>query len=255
MLRSARRILHYHIRAIDDEIGKVRDLYFDDRDWKVRYVVADTGRWLPGRQVLISPESIGQPEWNVRLVPGLPVQLTKEQIELIPPVASDKPVSRQHEAQLASHFGWAAYWVPRFIATPPPSETAQTADAEVQEDEGDSHLRSLKEVTGYHILASDGQIGHAEDVIVDTNEWAIRYVVVDTRNWLPGKRVLVAQAWVERVDWAANLLHVDLTRDLIKNAPQFDASDPINREYEGTLYDYYGRPKYWQRPTETPVPR
>jgi hypothetical protein len=121
-------------------------------------------------------------------------------------------------------------------------------------EEGDPHLRSLDEVLGYHILASDGQIGHADDMIVDSDEWVIRYVVVDTRNWLPGKHVLIVPTSVQRVDWAERLLHLELTREQVSNAPEFDPSQPVNREYEARLYDYYGRPAYWDH-TEAAIGR
>lgn len=114
-----------------------------------------------------------------------------------------------------------------------------------QEELGDPHLQSSRDVIGYYIQARDGQIGHVEDFIVDTEAWAIRYMVVDTVNWWPGKKVLVAVTWIEAVDWAESLVHVDLSRDQVKGSPEFDATAPVNRAYESRLYDYYGRPTYW----------
>jgi PRC-barrel domain len=100
-------------------------------------------------------------------------------------------------------------------------------------------------VLAYYIQAHDGQIGHVEDFIVDTEAWAIRYIAVDTGNWWPGKKVLVAATWIEYVDWAESLVHVDLSRDQVKGSPEFDTTAPVNRAYESRLYDYYGRPVYW----------
>ena len=110
----------------------------------------------------------------------------------------------------------------------------------------ENHLRSIKEVTGYHIQASDGEIGHVEDFVVDDKIWALRYIVVDTRNWLPSRKVLVSPQWAATVDWAEQKLWVDLSTDNIKNSPEYDPAAPINRGYERTLYDYYGRPVYWE---------
>jgi hypothetical protein len=123
---------------------------------------------------------------------------------------------------------------------------AAQADA-AEEQDRDPHLRSTKEVIGYHIQAVDGEIGHVEDLIVDDEEWFLRYLVVDTRNWLPGKAVLVAPGWAKRVDWVKRKVHVDLPQEAIRDSPEFDPSRPVNREYEVRLYDYYGRPHYWSR--------
>jgi hypothetical protein len=113
------------------------------------------------------------------------------------------------------------------------------------EELGDPHLQSSRDVPGYYIQARDGQIGHIEDCIVDTASWAIRYMVVDTVHWWPGKKVLVAVTWIEAVDWAESLVPVDLSRDQVQGSPGFHATTPMNRDYESRLYDYYGQPTYW----------
>ncbi|MBK9166200.1 MAG: PRC-barrel domain-containing protein [Bryobacterales bacterium] len=124
-------------------------------------------------------------------------------------------------------------------------KSEQTLRTEGVETHGDPHLRSVREVSGYRIRAADGEIGRVADFIVDTDGWAIRYLVVDTRNWLPGRKVLVAPRWVQSIDWGDRLVHVRLHREDIKNSPEFDPNEPVNREYEARLYDYYGRPRYW----------
>lgn len=108
-----------------------------------------------------------------------------------------------------------------------------------------AYLRSCKEVLGYHIQASDGEIGHVEDFICDDETWVMRYAVVDTRNWLPGKKVLLATWWINQVNWDSKKVAVDLSKDTIKNSPEYDPSAPVNRQYEEIFFDYYGRPKYW----------
>lgn len=246
MLRSINELRDYVLAAEDGEIGRCRDFLFDDRTWTVRYMVADTGKWLPQRKVLISPASLGDPDWKTQL---FRVMLTKSQIEGSPELETDAPVSRAYEREWYAHYNWSPYWygggiwgpgaIPQALADPP-RETLEGDDTET-----DSHLRSAKEVTRYHIQAKDGEIGHVEDFIVDDETWTIRYVVVDTRNWLPGKKVLVAPGWASRIDWKDAKLHLDLEREIIKNGPEYDPSTPVNREYETRLYDYYGRPKYW----------
>jgi hypothetical protein len=240
MLRSTNEMIGYRIDGTDDILGEVHDFYFDDRAWRFRYLVVDTGMWLPGRLVLIAPQAIGRPDWMARL---LHVELTKQQVEDAPTAQRDLPVSRQHELDLARYYGWTPYWnVP--LGTGSPLLSAEQES--VEEAEGDPHLRSVREVLGYHILASDGEIGHVEDLIVETGTWVLRYVVVDTRNWLPGRKVLIVPDWTHEVDWKRKLFKVALTRDTIKNCPEYDSNAPVNREYEVRLYDYYGRPKYWE---------
>ena len=112
-------------------------------------------------------------------------------------------------------------------------------------------LRSVDEVIGYNIQATDGDIGHVEEFIVDDDTWIIRWFVVDTRNWLPGRKVLVAPDWVTRTSWGDRDVHVDVTRARIKDCPEYDPGLPINRRYEQQLYDYYGRPVYWEDESRT----
>jgi sporulation protein YlmC with PRC-barrel domain len=262
MLRSALEIRGYRIRTTDGEIGKAHDLYFDDAEWRVRYLVVDTGRWLPGRRVLVSPVSLGRPDWSSQVVP---VTLNCEQIEKSPPVAADEPVSRQLEHALVTHFGWPMYWAPPSptnpgaAGTPPISPAPQVEREQAQTGGGahgaDPHLRSLREVTGYSILAQDGEVGHVEDFVIDDEAWAVRYIVVDTRNWLPGRRVILAPHWFEAFDWQSSKAIVELSRQTVKESPHYDPDQPVNRDYEGHLYDYYGRPAYWSEAEAPTVSR
>ena len=117
---------------------------------------------------------------------------------------------------------------------------------EDKQKDNDPHLRSIKEVTGYHIQAMDDDMGHVEDFIVNDKSWTIHYVVVDTRNWLPGgRKVLISPAWIESIDWPQSRMKVDLSTEQIKESPEYDPHAPVNKEYEARLYDFYGRPKYW----------
>ncbi len=244
MLRLLDDLRGTTLRGTDRDLGKVRDVLFDDRTCQVRYLVADTGGWLTGRKVLVSPEAAGTPDAEAGV---LPVALSGEQIEAAPGLQEDLPVSKQHERDLASYYGWAPYWTGPITTTgavPVPIERTP----EVAEDEpaGDAHLRSGREVTGYHIQSEDAeQVGHVEDFIVETDLWTIRYLVVDTRDWLPGRKVLIAPTWAERVDWHGKEVYLDLTGKQIRGSPEFDPSAPVNREYEVRLYDYHGRPAYW----------
>lgn len=247
MLRSLKSLRDYTIRALDGDIGSIHAFLFDDLTWTVRYLVVKTGGWLTGRRVLLSPIVVDAPDWERHI---LPVRLTQEQIREAPPVNADKPVSRQMEEELHTHYGWSPYWrnpMPPIGAGAMAAAQAIAATAEEKKGQRqqDVHLRSSHEVIGYHIQARDGEIGHVDDFIAEDDTWIIRYLVVDTRTLLPGKKVLVAPTWVEKVDWVGRSVQVDLSRETIKDSPEFDPSAPVNRRYEVRLYDYYGRPKYW----------
>ncbi len=250
MLRSTRELKDYVIEAKDGDIGRCHDFLFDDEDWVVRYMVADTGKWIPNRRVLLSPISLGNPRWESK---RLPVHLEKDQVEHAPALSESEPVSRQHEAELLNYYGYPYYWVGNALwgpeATPAlMKEWVEAAQATPpQEAQGDPHLRSVDEVTGYHIVATDGEIGHVEEFILDDENWALRYMVVDTRNWLPGRKVLVSPHWVTQLDWSEEKVEVALTREAVEGSPVYDPRQPVNREYETRLYDFYGRPVYWQR--------
>lgn len=247
MLRSLKMLHGYTILAQDGDIGKVYDFYFEDDSWVVRYLVVDTGHWLPGRKVLVTPGALQKPDWTSH---SLPVSLTKEQVQKSPNIDTDRTVSRQQEIELHQHFGWYAYWMqagtnPWPIFMPPP-EVARQPSAEAQK--GDPHLRSAREVTGYHLQAKDGSIGHVADLIADDTSWDVRYLVVDTRNWLPGRQVLIAPQWlVQNINWREREVEVTVTRESVQNSPQYHPGAPANREAEEKLYDYYGRPAYWAR--------
>ena len=203
MLRSVKDVRGVTVGASDGDIGRVDDLYFDDERWGIRYVVVDTGGWLSARRVLISPIAFGPPDWRSQ---RLPVALTKEQLRNSPDIDTQRPVSRQHEAEYARYFGYPYYWVgaglwgmgaePRPLvraSAQQPDVDARLAQVVLSSPPGDSHLRSCAAVTGYHIEATDGAIGHVADFIVDDHSWEIHYVVVDTSNWWLGHRVMFAR--------------------------------------------------------------
>lgn len=257
MLFSINDTLGYRIQAVDGEIGGVHDLFFEDVTSTVRYVVVDTGGWLSGRRVLLAPDALGD------LDPAkaqIATPLTREQVESSPPVDTEKPVSRQREEELHRHYAWSPYWhqagiygpapywggFPVTASLPPAEESPVAREAgEAERHRRDPHLRSAREVIGYHVAARNGDIGHVEDLLVDEHDWAIRYIVVDTRNWLPGKKVVVAPDWLERVEWADRQIVLDLTTDQIQSSPAYDPSQTLDRSYQERLYRHYGRPPYW----------
>lgn len=245
MLRSARSLYDYHIRATDGNVGRVKDFLFDGQEWVVRYAVVDTSEWLPGGVVQLVPEILGLPSAEGRI---LPVELTRDQVRNSPTIDADKPVSRQHEVDLFEYYGWSPYWgagrggfARHTVRAMESGEPDRAATAQP----GDPNLRSMREVAGYSISAIDGKIGHVEDFILDDEDWVVRYLVLDTRSWLTGKRVLVSPEWVREILWRERAVSLELSRDEIRDSPPYDPNQPVNRQDEVHLYDYYGRPKYW----------
>ncbi len=251
MLINASEFEGLVIRATDGELGTVQELYFDDETWAIRYLTVETGGWLGGRRVLISPYSILHTDWAAR---RLDVALTLKQVEASPSVDTHLPVSRQYEAGYLGYYGYPNYWAgpylwgpafyPAGVSVPPNAFSSEMADRAMNAST-DTHLRITEEVTGYHMEAIDGEIGHLAAFLIDDEAWAVRYIEVATRNWWPGKKVLVSPAWIERVSWQESKVAVALSRDAIQNAPEYEEGTPITREYENRLYFHYGRPPYW----------
>lgn len=249
MLRSLKSHEGNTVQATDGSIGKVGDFLFDDAAWVIRYIVTDVGDWLKRRHVLVSPVVVRN-----TIEKTLPVEMTRKQVEESPDITAHKPVSREREEILQQYWGWPAYWgaLPGVAVPPvPPDYTIQKAASEQnQEQTGNQEakpysLRSAREVKGYRMHATDHNIGHCSDLIVDTANWSIRYIVVDTGSILSGHKVLLAPYWIREIDWAGAAFVVDMESTKIKDAPKYDPNKPVNRELEEVLFDYYGRPKYW----------
>jgi hypothetical protein len=262
MLRRFTDIRSYTIGATDGDIGSVDDLYFDDLGWTVRYLVVDTGTWLSGRKVLLSPAALrGVDPMGTRIR----TDLTRRQVEGSPSIDTQKPVSRQHETEFLSYYGYAPYWdgpyrwgasaYPMGGVMPPATEApvqARVAEelAARERQSHDEHLRSARAVSGYGIRATDGDLGHVEDFLIDEQDWAIRYLIADPRSWWPGPHVLVGTDWIRGVSWDDSVVEVDVTRDAIRNAPRWDPAAPFGRDEETRLYTHHGRPAYWDRRSE-----
>lgn len=246
MLWSLNHLRRYRIRATDGSLGAVEDLFFDDVAWTVRYLVVDTA-WLFGRRVLLPPEVLGHPDAVAR---EFPVALTKEQVKGSPDIDADQPVSRQQEIDLYGYYGWAPYWgiwalPPESMASPAAAPPAGAEPAASERPSGDPHLRSGRELSGYHLRATDEAVGHVADLLVDEAGWVIRYLVVGTGNWLPGRKVLLAPSWVRAISWAERDVVVALSRAEIESSPEYDPAADVERDYEDRLHRHYGRTGYW----------
>jgi hypothetical protein len=252
MLTKTSDIIGRRVRTTDDEIGSVTDILFDGRDWTVRYVLVDTGKWLPGEVVIL-------PAWSAgRTLPQdgtLPVSLTSGQVRESPGVEKVKTASEQYEMALAKYLHWSPYWKGQGLASEfAPEEATEETRRSIQEGEigpvpEEPHLRSVEEVSGYTISATDGEIGHLETLLLNPASWAVRLLMVDTRNWLPGgRKVLVSPHWARSIDWAGRSVVIDHTREEVRSSPEYDPDTVVDDSYEEALHRHYGRTAPWEVP-------
>ena len=270
MLQVASALNGYAIEAEDGRLGTVSDLLFDDRTWTVRWLVVKAGSWLTGREVLIHPQAIGPADHGRR---ELSVSLTKAQIKDSPDVSQDRPVSQQMQNTLYDYYGWDPAWGAGMYGAgmyggglygaglfggnvgtiaSPLSAAAHPGGGALRgeerpghgSDEGDPHLRSITEVTGYHVHAADGTIGHVEDFLIATATWGIHYLVVNTSNWWIGQHVLISPQVVREVDWPDHSIRLNLARNQVKASPLWNPSDEITGEFEKEAQGHYHWPGY-----------
>jgi hypothetical protein len=250
------------LAASDGEIGKVREFYFDDQHWTVHYLVIQTGSWLAEREVLIAPCVVREVDPQSG---AIAVALTREQVRTAPPIATDKPVSRQDAERLHAHYNWNLHWgdpgsapeimlVPPALAPPPafapPPEVSENLPPEVPpgpaEAKGDPHLRSSAVLlSGYTMHAQDGDIGRVKDFIVDDTDWRVRYLVIHTGGLFLSKDVLLAPDWIECISHETAEVFANLSLSAINGAPEYNSAIPIDRVFEQHLHDHYNRKGYW----------
>jgi hypothetical protein len=260
MLRHRSQFKDYAIHASDGAIGTVTDLLFNDTTWLVRWLVVDTGNWLTGRKVLLPPSALAHIDHIGR---QFSVRLTKQQVKDCPDVETDRPVSRQSEASIYDYYGWSPYWgagsylgiigygggmVGASVLSRPSPELMQREREleDAQREKDDPALRSIEEVTGYHVNASDGEIGHVADFLVEDDDWSIHYLVVDTKNWWPGKKVLISPLSVRAIEWDNQQVNLGADRQKIKDSPAYDPSMTIDPIYEKNYRKHYGDPQLWE---------
>jgi uncharacterized protein YrrD len=225
MLQNTKELYGHTLTASDGEIGHVKDFYFDDKTWVIRYLVADTGSWLSGRQVLISPHAFGRVDQEKKT---FAVNLTRKQIEGSPSIEQHKPVSRQYEVDYYQYYGWPAYWnggamwgLGGYPLVMPPSKDEIEAQQQ-HHHRNDRHLRSAKAVAGYGLHASDGEIGSVSGLMVDEKSWAVRQIAVEAGHWYSGKEILIPANAVERISYEDSRVFVKLTKAAIQQTAEYD---------------------------------
>lgn len=255
MTYSTKELDGMDVAALDGDIGHLREIFFDDVHWTIRHLIADTGGWLSGRRVLLSPHAVIRLD---RARHRVELDLRREQVEKAPGIDDARPVSRQQESATYDYYGYPYWWggaalwgaaaypgpVGGAVLANPAANAAAVelrACEEAARERADPHLRSSAEVIGYHIEAQDGSIGHIEDLLFDERSWTIRHAVVDTRNWLPGRLVLIETARITGIDWDARQARVDATRDAIEAGPPYDRNAMIDPASQAQVLSHFER--------------
>ncbi len=268
MLFNLSTIRGHAVTASDGAIGTVSDLLFDDASWTIRWLVVDTGNWLTGRKVLLPPAALGHPDPEAK---SFPVRLTRAAVEASPELETQLPVSRQFETSIYDHYGWSPYWgagyymggygmlAGSYPMWSDPEEQRRAEDFARQAERADApQLRSAEAVTGYHLQATDGSIGHLADLLVDDTDWSVHYLVVDTSNWWNGKLVLISPRAAKDIRWTEQLIYLDVDRATVKASPPYDPAKPVDRSDEQRMAEHYATPPQKNRPTAAlaakPVP-
>ncbi len=251
MLYRADAILNQKVEATDGVVGVVKDLYFDDASWTLRYLVVDTGGWLTGRDILIGSESLVQYDEERGVVV---TRLSQMQIENSPDAESGQPISRLSEIQLSQYYGWSPYWsapaglfpwsktysFPREPSAPNGGPLTSQFESEFEkQSQTEPNLRSFSHLKDYGLHANDGDVGQVEDLLIEPETWRITHLIADTRLWWPGGLVVIDRALIDRICWPERQIAVSMTRAEVKNSPAYDKSHPLNEKLQTTLSSYY----------------
>jgi hypothetical protein len=248
MLKFSSALRGYAIEASDGEVGTIADFLVDDRTWRTRWLVVDTGTWLTGRMVLLHPASIVHADHERR---ALSVALTRAQVEGSPELSEHEPVSMQMERHLYDYYGWepmamessfGANPIASKFSAPPFFAVAPAAENAVLARDFDPHLRSLLAIDHTHMLGPDGALGKVDNLLIDDSDWSVPYLVLDTGHWWSGKSVLVSRHAVNEISWADREIRVDITRPQIKASPPWSALGDVDKDYEKDLHDHYDWP-------------
>lgn len=240
-LIRAKEMTDFKVMSLDGPVGHARDFYFDDQNWGLRYLVVDTEKLFTTKDVLLSPQSFESLDMEKK---ELRLRLSADAVSRAPRVETAMPVSRQNEMELNKYYGWTPYWAPFWgITSIGISAEMMAAHAfskrRPERKKSDPHLRSMNEVRGYRFVTPQGEMGHLDDFVLDDTDWLVHYLVVDTRNWWPGKKTLIWPFWCDNIDWADSKIYLKLSKETIEKSPPYDPKSKINPDYEKSLHKHY----------------
>ena len=217
------------MKATDGEIGEVKEFYFDDETWSVRYLIIETGNWFSNKKVFIVPQALLIPDWENK---NFPINLTKAQIKSSPDIDTDLPISLRQEIEMYSHYAWERYSSSGFYAGDSASvmNPRPVIDEEIITENSsadspadyDPHLCSTERISGYHIHAINGDIGHLKDFIIDSETWKMTDLIIDTHNWIGGHKVLVPVRHVQEIQWENFKIIIDISKEYLKDCQVFN---------------------------------
>lgn len=250
MLNKVKDLMNYKLHCLDGEIGKVKDFYFEDKTWTIQYLIVNTGNWLIGRQVLISPDAITSMNKEEEC---FYINLTKSQIEKSPILDSDKPVSKQFLNEYREYFqypmypigiGYGGAWNTLMFIPNENDKEKSLKDIE-EENDWNPHLRSINTLCGYEVKALDDEIGHVDDFLIDVETWWINYLEINTKNWLPGRTFIISPKWIDYIKCDETRVYVNLNSDEIKESPEYTSESLLDGDFEKLLHEHYNREGNW----------
>jgi hypothetical protein len=247
MLWNVSVIKGYAVAGSNGPLGTASDFLFDDASWKMRWLIVDTGDRCSDRQALVPASVLDRPDPALRC---FSVNLTVQEAKNCQSPDQDLPVSRQGGRDLHAYYGWepylagscfegaiAAKFVPRPYCAEMRLRDRETATP--PKKFGDPHLRSVEEIIGYHVHATDGEIGHVEDFLAEESGWDIRSVKVSTKSWISRTSVLVSPVSVTMIDWIERLVFLDIDRQKVKLSTPYDPRTTVDGRYAASALPYY----------------
>lgn len=239
MLASLTELRSYYVQGKGGEIGRIEDLCFREDDWIVRYVVVDMEDL--GREALLLSAYLGPFHRDTHTVSA---DIRREQVQNTPAFDRAQPLTKREEQELHELYGWPGYWWEQEHQITPlddlwgdPLEEPQIPEEREQEEEGPQRQFVSDLLDVYGIQSDDGEVGILQDVIVEDENWAISYLVVNVQP--AGHRVLLAADYIQAVDLGARRIYLAVTKDAIVNSPVVSSEQPITPELEQSLREYY----------------
>jgi sporulation protein YlmC with PRC-barrel domain len=213
------QLFKFSLGATDGEIGKIKDIYFDDQSWTLRYLVAETGNWLFQRKVLIAPLAVQRSGLENEI---LDVNLTKEQVKDSPDIDTELPVSLQQESSLFDHYAWPSFgragmgWPTTGVL----KGTSALINKLEAKEEFDPHLRSFNHVSKYEVYSSSVHVGMVKDLILDLSDWSIPFLLMENIVNNNSEQIMIASDKVSAIDWETSRISLSLTKYEINTAPR-----------------------------------
>jgi hypothetical protein len=243
MLLKTAKLTEYRIELSSEIRGSIFEMYFDDLFWNIQYLLMTSENMEKDKIAIISHLALGKPDDKSKTIPIVGKQGRNEGKEKSTVLKTKEEAESIDPIQIIE--------LPEEYSTIISRNKKATKDLiiTILKDKNaiylpsTNHLRSHNEVLGYNIQAKDGDlIGHVDNFILEGNTWKLRYLIVDTRNWLTGgKKILLSPAWIEKINWSSNLVAIDLSKSSIIESPSYDPNKPLDNRFEMKLYKYYGR--------------